>query len=1107
MQIRDNSKEAASGLDALAGTLDKVKTAANGFNMRRVSTQLSNLSAVVNGINASGVRRLNDLSFALDRMGKLGNIKISSSVGRQLQSISTAAASLQNVDLSRIAALAETLRPLSELRGSRLTSYINQLGRLPEVVQALERSKLDAFVADSRELTVAMTPLGDTMEKVARGFNALPTRIQRMVKQTEKFNDTMRRSNTIMQKSTSGGLWGFLNSTHTKWLALAGVFGMLSNTIGKFVHDSASFEENLNLFTIAMGRYAEEAYDYAEAVQYALGIDVSAWMRNQGVFMQIATGFGVVEDKAYTMSQGLTQIAYDIASFYNIGVDTAMEKVQSGISGELEPLRRLGYALDAATLQQIAYEHGISQSINTMTQAQKSQLRYIAIMEQSENAMGDMARTIDSPANSMRVLAMQAEQLGRALGNLILPVLTKILPYVQAVTVALTDIINHLAVLSGFTMPEISKDNMGGLASGAESVEDALLGSADAAKELRNATLGLDELNVISESSGVGTAGSGYDLPLDLESYKFFDENYENKVAKIAKEIKDALEPLTTTFKLMIEVGEKAQPMLDGLASKLSNVAESLIGVTANNLIDLLRSLSEWMEENPDTLYNIGEMLGSLVTSAVALKLPFTLASLVFKMPSNIGAIFPETEKEKVGSFIGSAIGASKQGGAFLYKLSVGADVVLKGISIAAIGAAVLESASNDTSEALGSILTAVGTAATVAGGTFLTGAGAVTAGLAGLITIPLAFVTTWGVKQAVDLEKNKYDTSILNPEEMVGEFEGFGDKQGVIDWSETLSQDVKDKLKKVADEAKESVKSETASVFDEFEKQYYSEEKIVSASTYDTANESLSKNISNLADNLVFGVGDKLPYVKEKTSYWVWDVFTTVDGEIEKNEPNTVAKLQESGFNFSKALTDAIEELAPGRKDTVNQMASDVISAFNKPLGISSGTSTVFDKAGKALGNSLTSGMNSVKSAATTAARALADSVVNPISAAVDSVKTMLNSLNVGASVFDRPSSYADKFKIPLFASGGYPDEGQLFIARERGAEMVGSIGGRTAVANNDQIVEAIRLAVYDAMVAAGGSEGGDTYVYLDSDPVAARIEKRQREKGQKIYSGGVLA
>lgn len=109
-----------------------------------------------------------------------------------------------------------------------------------------------------------------------------------------------------------------------------------------------------------------------------------------------------------------------------------MQKVQSGIAGELEPLRRLGYALDKATLQQIALNNGITQNIDSMTQAQRSQLRYIAILQQSSNVMGDMARTVVSPANAMRIMKQQLAQFERALGNIISIFATKLIPYVQA---------------------------------------------------------------------------------------------------------------------------------------------------------------------------------------------------------------------------------------------------------------------------------------------------------------------------------------------------------------------------------------------------------------------------------------------------------------------------------------------------------------------------------------------------------------------------------------------------------------------------------------------------------------------------------------------------
>jgi hypothetical protein len=128
------------------------------------------------------------------------------------------------------------------------------------------------------------------------------------------------------------------------------------------------------------------------------------------------------------MSKNLTQLGYDISSFFNISYEDAMQKLQSGVSGELEPLRRLGYDLSQARLQAVALSLGIDRSVNSMTQAEKAQLRYYAIMTQVTTAQGDMARTLEAPANQLRILKAQATQAARALGNVFIPALNAILP-------------------------------------------------------------------------------------------------------------------------------------------------------------------------------------------------------------------------------------------------------------------------------------------------------------------------------------------------------------------------------------------------------------------------------------------------------------------------------------------------------------------------------------------------------------------------------------------------------------------------------------------------------------------------------------------------------
>ena len=112
----------------------------------------------------------------------------------------------------------------------------------------------------------------------------------------------------------------------------------LGRGIADLITKSSEYTEVMNLFNVSMGEYAEEAAKYTETVSDIMGIDPKEWMRSQGVFMTLATGFGVVGDRAYLMSKNLTQLGYDIASFYNISVEESMQKLKSGFAGELEPL-------------------------------------------------------------------------------------------------------------------------------------------------------------------------------------------------------------------------------------------------------------------------------------------------------------------------------------------------------------------------------------------------------------------------------------------------------------------------------------------------------------------------------------------------------------------------------------------------------------------------------------------------------------------------------------------------------------------------------------------------------------------------------------------------
>ena len=160
-----------------------------------------------------------------------------------------------------------------------------------------------------------------------------------------------------------------------------------------------------------------------------------------------------------------------------------MLKLQSGVAGELEPLRRIGFDLSQARLQQEAYTLGITKKISAMTQAEKAELRYHAILSQVTIAQGDMARTLNAPANQLRILKAQVIQAGRAIGNIFIPALNAILPYAIAVVKVLRLVAERIAKLFGFELPKVDYSGLQGMASGADNLSNALDGVGDSAKD------------------------------------------------------------------------------------------------------------------------------------------------------------------------------------------------------------------------------------------------------------------------------------------------------------------------------------------------------------------------------------------------------------------------------------------------------------------------------------------------------------------------------------------------------------------------------------------------------------------------------------------------
>lgn len=579
LEVLSSSQSAESGLDALTASLEKLKKATSGgVGLTSVIKQIKGLGDATKSVDSTSINNLNGLTKAIGILSNLGGVKLSSTIATQITAIGDSAKTLNGVNFAPISDLATSLQPLTAIGKVNLSSIVNQLKRVPEIATQLNSADMSGFSAKIRELVTALQPLSempkqtisstltqikkipeifaglngvdmgafsakiqelatalkplaDEMNKVAAGFSAFPAKIQRLI------------ANTNSLAASNNKATGSYVNLYAKIMMAVNAVKRMGMAIASWIKSSSDYVEVVNLFAVSMGKYAKSAYEYIQVVSEAMGIDPAEWMRSQGVFMTLVDGFGVAGDRAYTMSQQLTQLGYDLASFFNLegGVEDAMQKLQSGISGELEPLRRLGYDLSQAKLQAVALSLGIDKTVSSMTQAEKAELRYYAIMTQVTKAQGDMARTLDAPANQLRVLTAQVTQLGRALGDFFIPMLNEVLPYIIAAVKVLREVLSVFMSLVGI---ELSSVDWGSdsITSATEDVTGNLDDATDAAKKLKSYMMGFDELNVINPNTDKDMEellGTGFDF--ELPTYDFMDNLVSTRVDEIVQKMKDWL--------------------------------------------------------------------------------------------------------------------------------------------------------------------------------------------------------------------------------------------------------------------------------------------------------------------------------------------------------------------------------------------------------------------------------------------------------------------------------------------------------------------------------------------------------------------------------------
>ena len=1037
----------------------------------------------INSDVSSSVESLQKLSGTLNSLNNILTIGT-----QKINSFTKSIQSLSSINTMQIQTIINNLNQINNFKASNeLNRLANTLENVANISPKINVKVINQLGQSTKSLNNNMSGLPSTINATTNALNGLPTNLKRVANQV----DNLSNKNSKIQ-TTSNLLSGLSKSLSFGAIAIA-IRG-ITNSIGKFVNLSNDYIENLNLFNVSLGNMADTAKEFVNNFSTVLGVDPSPVMRYISIFNTLAEGFGIADEEAYKMSKNLTQLSYDLSSYLNIPIDEAMQKLKSGFSGEIEPMRAVGVALDEASLQETAYALGIDKKVSAMTRAQKTELLYYQIMTRTTKMQGDMARTLIQPANALRILQQEFTQLGRAIGNIFIPILMAIIPYVQVVVKWLTAAAQAIAHLFGFEIDTSAwgsvTDTTADISSGIDDIGDS---ANKTTKELKKMLAPFDELNVIdfgdNKTSGGGSGsdtGIGGSLGIPLPEYDATAGALTRNLEEAEKRLKSIIPYIAAVGAGLLtwKIGSSVLTFLDkiGMVSSLGGSLKILAGLSLviTGVTLLFGSFSKLIQGDfsaetilkglgGSALVGVGAAL--MFSNPIGLIVGLGLSLLV------VGKAFGNW-RDDTARKIAAELGIDYDGMNFFEKIGFIYKMTAEILGITETTNSVTEELKNSLYTKISEIWEGIKSFFAPIGQWFGTNVvepiknflSPIVEWINTNIIQPIAsfFSWLWGEigaplenlwKQITEAFSSAWDTIKLVWEKVQPFFQDVWDgicKTFTVAW---------DIIKKVWDTVSPYFESIWNSI-----KSIFSVVSAVLGGFFNVAWETI-KSIWNNAVNF-FSI--------------VWAgiraVFEVVKGVL-------------SG-DFSGAW-EAIKNVW---SQTVN-FFSGVWEGIKNVFGsVANWFGDVFSKAWQAVKNVFTTGgeifqgiiegiANVLKSVINSIIRGINYVIAKPFNA----LNSMLRTLRSIEILGLKPFSWVKTFgvpQIPLMAEGGFPDQGQMFIAREAGPELVGNIGKKSAVANNDQIVEGIRQGVYSAVIEANTNNN-------TRQPVNVYIGNK------KIYSG----
>ncbi len=1008
----------------------------------------------------------------------------------------------------------------------------------------------------------------------------------------------------------------------------------ISSLLGGWFAESNDYVEALNLFEVAMGSAGDAAMKYGKKVQDLMGIDIQDWLEHQGSFQQLLEGYGLDDTVVSKMSKQLTQLGYDLSSLWNTDVDTAMKRLQSGMSGQIKGLKTWGINLSVAQLRETALAHGITLSTAKMTEAQKAMLRYVTLMERTTSVQGDLARTLITPANALRILEQQVTQMRRALGNVVSVVAVKVIPIFQAFISIVTKAAQALANLWGYKLPEIDYSGIADGSTAAEDMADGLENAASAAKKLKSYTMGFDELNVIDPNQGAsGATPNDYaaDFGFNPDDYEYDflggvlnnTEELEKKLQKVLTTVgaigtgfmawkvgnsilklltgSTAVEALGGAFKTLFGVitdpkavgpaAESAKAFLKADVSKAAGLAGTIAGIAATIALMVWRTAdlaqnSERFQKGIDTIWGgLKGFVGWITDTAIP------------AIGGFLSGLIPPEVRAAVESFfdwISPVVDALDLDFADL-AITVGGALLLLNPATAPFGAAIL------AFEAITVAVRAIGFAFsdavepidifddTISDSTrtkvepFLKKVRELDDTLATIsftgqvidqsVVDDVATKTqaiTEAILNELDSDRNQALAALEPLRAALGE-EAYS--QLLADnatYYETMATNIaagEARINEIMAQAQAENRTLTQTEADEITRirdemnnagvQHLSESEI----EYQTIMNRLKDNATRISLEQATEVIQNAQMTRDETIAAAETQYATV--ELEAQRMLDVGAINDEQYNAIIAAAqqtrdDAISA-AETQYDTIYETTTQKLGDTAKYIDEETGEiktkwevwadgvkqywsdkwdeitgkfeewKTSFGEAFDKFKTNFKAGWHnfwaSIGNVFINLWNGILDKAEGGINLVVDMANGLLDQVNKVLTFLKQdpiPVMAHVTFKrldpIPMveaYASGGFPSMGQYFLARENGAEMVGQIGRRTAVANNDQIVSGItngveegNATVVEALYAIceqllAGMADNRTSVVIGDEDIGRANDRYTRGRGQKVDSG----